>query len=79
MSVFQSAGLVRSARLLAEATARTDSVEELVAFVTATLLVGAAAIESVAMEAAYFINPSLLKSKRFIRLTHLFNRGNIKV
>ncbi len=79
MSVFQSAGLVRSARLLAEATARTDSVEELVAFATATLLVGAAAIESVAMEAAYSINPSLLKSKRFVRLTHRFNRGNIKV
>jgi hypothetical protein len=40
---------------------------ELVAFATARLLVGAAAIESVAMEAAYFINPSLLKSRRLIR------------
>jgi hypothetical protein len=69
----------RSARLLAEATARTDSVEELVAFATATLLAGAAAIDSVALEAAYFINPSLLKSKRCKRLTHLFNSGHIKV
>jgi hypothetical protein len=76
MSVFQSAGLVSSARLLAEAIARTDSVGEIVAFATATLLVGAAAIESVAMEAVYFINPSLLKSKRFICITHLFNSNN---
>jgi len=43
--VFQSAGLVRSARLLVLATARTDSVEELDTFAIARLLVGAAAIE----------------------------------
>lgn len=54
------------------------SIKELVAFATATLLVGAA-IESVVKEAANIINPGLLKSKGFIRLTHLFNGGTIKI
>jgi len=53
MNVLQSADRVHSAGLLAGATARTDNVEESVAFAATMLLVGTTAIESSAMEAAY--------------------------
>ena len=63
--VFQSAGLVRHTRTIANLTARTSDEIERVGLATAALLMGAAALESLAMDTAYHLEPNLWKDKGF--------------
>jgi hypothetical protein len=65
IDVYQSGGLVRHTRRLADATARSTDENERVCFATATLLMGAAALEGAATEVAFRLQPSLFSEKKF--------------
>ncbi len=65
IEAFQSAGLVAHTRILARiAQSETDEMR-VVALATATILMASAALEAVLSEAAYILNQSLYKTRKF--------------
>lgn len=62
---FQSAGLVRHTRLLAEIARGHLSETNMVAVTTATILMAAAALEALLLEAAFVLQPSLYANRQF--------------
>lgn len=65
LSAFQSAGLVRHTRSLAEIACGQLSETNMVAVTTATILMAAAALEAVLSEAAFLLQPDLYADKQF--------------
>jgi hypothetical protein len=63
ITVFQSAGLVAHARMLARMTEEETNEYKVVALATATILMGAAALEALLSEAAYVLRPDLYHNK----------------
>lgn len=67
IKAYQSAALVIQTRVLAR-IAQSETEETIVAAIsTATILMAAAALEAVLSEAAYILNQSLYKTKKFQR------------
>jgi len=63
ITVFQSAGLIAHAKMLARMTEEETNEYKVVALATATILMGAAAIEALLSEAAYVLNPELYRER----------------
>jgi hypothetical protein len=62
---YQSAGLVAHTRILARMAQDETDEMELVTLTTATILMAAAAMEAVLLEAAYILKPSLYENIKF--------------
>jgi len=65
ITVFQSGGLVSHTRLLAKMAENEQEEYKVVALATATVLMGAAALEALLSEAAYVLNPDLYDKNNF--------------
>lgn len=65
IEVFQSEGLISHTKLLANMTASERDEHRIVALATATILMGAAALEALLLEAAYILNPDLYRLDKF--------------
>jgi hypothetical protein len=63
ITVFQSAGLVAHAKMLVRMTEEETNEYKVVALATATILMGAAALEALLSEAAYVLKPELYKQR----------------
>jgi hypothetical protein len=65
IDAYQSVGLVRHTRRLANLVKQFSDPLDITALATATIIMAAAALESLLLETAYILNPSLYASKEF--------------
>ena len=65
ITVFQSAGLITSTRTLAKMTQEETDEYRVTTLATATILMGAAAIEALLSEAAHMLHPELYNKKDY--------------
>jgi len=69
IEAFQSAGLLSHTRCLSRLTSMTTDTKEITCLATATILMAAATLEALTLEAAYLIKPDLYRSEEFRKRT----------
>lgn len=65
ITVFQSAGLISQTKVLALMASKERDSEKRSALIVSTILVSAAALEALLLEAAHELNPELYKNRNF--------------